>query len=141
MHLPAATSASEGTDVRPLSATGGAGPLLGSWAAVRWEYERRDGSSRVDVIADLGGAVTLSMSEADYVLSCALRAEPTRSAAGAFAVVADEWIDLMPRAGPPERVGFRRAAGTLVLRSESSAWDFTGAGEEPASFTAVLVLL
>jgi hypothetical protein len=141
MHLPPPASRWDPAEPSPPAAGGHGGPLLGGWAAVRWEYTRADGSRRVDVIADLGGAVTLSLSDADYVLSCALRAEPTRSAAGALRVVGDEWIDFSPRTGNPERVEFRRAAGTLVLRSDASAWDFTGAGEEPASFTAVLVRL
>ena len=116
-------------------------PLLGSWAAVRWEYVRGDGSRRADLIADQGGAITLSMRAAEYVLSCALGDGAARSAAGALRLVGGEWIDFSPRTGNLERVSYRRAAGTLVLRSESSAWDFTGAGEEPAAFTAVLVRL
>lgn len=116
-------------------------PLLGSWAAVRWEYVSADGDRRADPIADQGGAITLSMTAEEYVLSCALRDGPARSEAGVLRLLADEWIEFSPRSGSPERVTYRRVAQTLVLRSDTAAWDFTGAGEEPAAFTAVLVRL
>lgn len=116
-------------------------PLLGSWAAVRWEYERLDRSHRVDVIADLHGTVTLSLSQASYVLACDLPPAGVASLGGTLRVRGDEWLDLTPTVGDPERLLFRRAAGTLVLQSERSSWDFTGGGPEPAAFTAVLVRL
>jgi len=116
-------------------------PLTGSWAAVRWEYARPDGSVRVDVIADRGDAVTLSISAGDYVLSHAPREEGARSAAGALRAREGSCLEFAPRVGEAERVEFRLVDGTLVLRSESSAWDFSGAGAERASFTAVLVPL
>lgn len=117
------------------------GPLLGSWAAVRWEYVGASGGRRADPIADRGGAITLSMTAEEYVLSCTLSDGPARIISGALSLIGDEWIEFLPRTGSPERVSYRRAASTLVLRSESSAWDFTGAGEELAAFTAVLVRL
>lgn len=125
----------------PAAAAATDGPLLGSWAAVRWEYVGASGGRRADVIADQGGAITLSMTAEEYALSCTLSNGPARSVSGALSLVGDEWIEFLPRTGSPERVSYRRAASTIVLRDESSAWDFTGAGEEPAAFTAVLVRL
>ncbi len=141
MHLPPLLTTDDPTELPPGAVATARGPMHGSWAAVRWEYAPRSGGAAVDLIAGLGAAVTLSMSDAEYVLSFALRGGRTRTAAGALRVSGDEWIDFSPRGGVPERVEFRRAAGTLVLRSESSAWDFAGTGEEPAAFTAVLVRL
>lgn len=113
--------------------------LSGSWAAVRWEYTRVDGSGRIDVVADQGGAVTLSISAADYVLSHAPRGTGARGAGGRIRVIGAAWLEFAPRDGETERVEYRRTSGTLVLRSEASSWDFGGRGEERASFTAVLV--
>ncbi len=106
---------------------------------MRWEYGRHDGSRRVDIVGDLGGTVTISIGDGTYVLSHQLAGGETRSASGTLAETGQEWIDFHPAEGAPERVGFRRAAGTLALRSEHSSWDFTGGGEESAEFTAVLV--
>jgi hypothetical protein len=141
MRLPPPAIVDHAADL-PAGAFGAsADPLHGSWAAVRWEYESRDGARSVDLIAEVGAAVTLSMSAGDYVLSYARRTEPGRTTAGALRVVDDAWIEFSPRIGATERVSFRRSAGTLVLRNEASGWDFTGAGEESASFHAVLVRL
>jgi hypothetical protein len=140
MRLPLPLMTDAPTLVEPASVHLTDDPLVGSWAAVRWEYVGADGSRRAD-LADQGGAITLSMTAEDYVLSYALRDGPARSAAGGLRVVADEWIEFSPRSGSPERVSYRRSAQTLVLRSDASAWDFTGTGEEPAAFTAVLVRL
>lgn len=141
MRLPPPIMTDPPALAAPLVVRGTDDPLLGSWAAVRWEYVSADGDRRADPIADLGGAITLSMTAEEYVLSCALRDGPARSAAGVLRLLADDWIEFSPRSGSPERVTYRRAAQTLVLRSDDSAWDFTGTGEEPAAFTAVLVRL
>ena len=115
--------------------------LLGSWAAVRWEYTCRDGARRVDVVVDLGGTVTLSITADSYVLSWVHGSDGAQSTGGTISVIGDDHIDFRPRSGDPERVDFRRATGTLVLRSDSSSWDFDGRGEEAAAFSAVMVRL
>ena len=141
MHLPPPVLTDHAGQVPPAAAADSDGPLRGSWAAVRWEYVGADGGRRADLIADHGGAITLSMTADACVLSCTLRDGPARNVSGALSLAGDEWIDFSPRTGSPERVSYRRAASTLVLRCESSAWDFTGVGDEPAAFTAVLVRL
>lgn len=140
MHLPTASVPREPT-VFPEVEPGHQHPLVGSWAAVRWEYESVDQSCRVDVVADLRGTVTLSLAVATYVLTCDLPPVGVASASGTLRITGGDWIEFMPTVGDPERLFFRRAAGTLVLRSERSSWDFTGGGRVPAAFTAVLVRL
>ena len=121
--------------------SGDHGPLVGSWAAVRWGYVSVSGQRSIDVVGDLGGTVTLSLAAGTYVLSWDDRNGGPRSAEGTYAVTDDEWLAFRPTEGENERVGFRRAAGTVVLRSETSAFAFDGQQEEPAVFTAVLVRL
>ncbi len=116
-------------------------PLDGSWAAVRWAYARPDGRDAVDLIADRRGTITLSIAAETFVLSVDVPPDGPRGATGRLRIAGEDWLDLVPADEVPQRVGYRRAAGTLVLRSESAAWDFSGAGEEPAEFTAVLVRL
>lgn len=117
------------------------GPLRGSWAAVSWEYERRGDGRRIDIVGDLGGSVTLSITDGSFVIAWDDGRNGPRSGGGNLAVTSDEWIELTTPDGTTERIGFRRAEGTLVLRSEQSAWDFDGGGATPAGFTAVMVRL
>lgn len=140
MHLPDSNTASPSVEM-PAPGVTGPSTLGGSWAAVRWEYARRDGTQRTDIVSDLGGTVTLSVASDAYVLSADVPPAGPRAAGGRILIAGEEWLDFAPQGGPPERVGFRRAPGTLVLRSDHAAWDFTGSGEEPADFTAVLVRL
>jgi hypothetical protein len=44
--------------------------LLGSWSATRWQYTSQARPDvTADVVCDLGGSVTLSLSAATYVLA------------------------------------------------------------------------
>jgi hypothetical protein len=116
--------------------------LFGSWSATRWQYASRDRPERqVDVVCDLGGSVTLSLSEGTYVLTWDL-GEGSRSLGGAIDVDADR-LTLRPLgAADEEVVVFRVASDTLSLSAESSAWDLDADGtEEAAAFVAVLVRL
>lgn len=106
-----------------------------------WEYERREDGHRTDIVGDLGGSVTLSLTDDRYVLSWDDGRGGPRSREGSLAPSPDEWIDFAAPDGTSERIGFTRADGTLVLRSDHSAWDFDGNGERPAAFTAVMVRL
>ncbi len=106
-----------------------------------WEYERREDGRRTDIVGDLGGSVTLSLTDDRYVLSWDDGRSGARSSGGSVAMTEAEWIEFAASDGTIERIGIRRAEGTLVLRSEHSAWDFNGSGEGPAEFTAVLVRL
>jgi hypothetical protein len=118
-------------------------PLLGSWSATRWQYTKRDEPARsVDVVCDLGGAVTLSLSAETYVLTWTLAGEGSRSEGGTSEVL-DEHLRLTAEgAGHSDTVRFRVAADTLSLSAEPSAWDFDGDGrDEAADFVAVLVRL
>ena len=125
--------------------TGGAaldGSPFGSWAATRWQYTRREPPQRqVDVVCDLGGSVTLSLSEGTYVLTWDL-GHGSRSLAGAVALERDR-ITLRPHGTEEaEALWFRRSGDTLALSADDSAWAFDGEGhEEPAAFVAVLVRL
>ena len=119
------------------------GGLQGSWSATRWQYtSRRDSEKRVDVVCELRGSVTLSLSAGTYVLAWDIPGGPRQSVGGAYAVRQDA-IDFTASASDQgESVAFRLGTEELTLRSEASAWDFHGDGqEEPASFVAVFVKL
>ena len=119
------------------------GELLGSWSATRWQYTSRDQPARsVDVVCDLSGVVTLSLSAGTYVLTHAVADQGSRSQGGTCEVQGDR-LRLNPAGGDgPEMVRFRVAAETLSLSAEASAWDFDGDGaDEAADFVAVLVRL
>ena len=127
---------------RPLSGAED-GPLFGSWSATRWQYTRRtEAPQSVDVVCDLGGTVTLSLSAGTYVLTYDVAGRGNRSEGGSCAVV-DDRLHLTPQGiDVADVVRFRIAAETLSLSAETSAWDFAGAGEEEvADFVAVLVRL
>ena len=116
------------------------GGLLGSWSATRWQYTSR-AQLTVDVVCDLGGTVTLSVSAGSYVLTWSVAGQASRSVGGALAVAGDR-IALRPQgADQAEAVTYRLAGETLALSSDASQWDFDGSGEEPAAFVAVLVRL
>jgi len=116
------------------------GALLGSWSATRWQYASRAGRT-VDVVCDLGGTVTLSLSAESYVLTWSVPEQGSRSIGGALALV-DDRLDLRAQGGEQvESVIYRLAAETLALSSDASQWDFDGNGDEAAAFVAVLVRL
>jgi hypothetical protein len=116
--------------------------LLGSWSATRWQYTSGGEPGRsVDVVVDLRGSVTLSLSAGAWVLTWDLGSRGSQSLGGALTVEGDQLLLLAADANEADRVLFRLADRTLALSCEVSAWDFEGNGEEPASFVAVLVRL
>jgi hypothetical protein len=118
------------------------GALYGSWSATRWQYTGREPPQRkVDLVCDLGGSVTLSLSDGTYVLTWDV-GQGSRSLGGAVAVDGDR-LTLHPQGGAdPEALWFRLAGDTLALSTDASAWDVDGDGrDEVATFVAVLVRL
>jgi hypothetical protein len=119
--------------------------LLGSWSATRWQYTARaDGGRSQDVVADLGGTVTLSLSLGTYVLTWDIAGRPSASVGGAMHMAGDRLALVPPGDGArePEALVYRFRGATLALSSRDSAWDFNGDGQdEPADFVAVLVRL
>jgi hypothetical protein len=146
-RLQVGTGEPEGAD-RAVAAQGTTDlALLGSWSATRWQYTARaaDGKS-ADVVADLGGTVTLSLSLGTYVLTWDIAGRKSASVGGALHVIGDR-LELFPPGGggngpDPESLIYRFSGATLALSSRDSGWDFNGDGrEEPADFVAVLVRL
>jgi hypothetical protein len=116
--------------------------LLGAWLATRWQYTSHEEPLRsLDVVTDLGGSVTLSLSKGTYVLTYDAAGRGPRSIGGVVEVRPDALLMQAGGAGGPETIRFRLADQTLSLSSEASSWDFDGAGEQPADFVAVLVRL
>ncbi|MFI5279027.1 MAG: hypothetical protein ACHQU1_00920 [Gemmatimonadales bacterium] len=116
--------------------------LLGSWSATRWQYTSDSRPDRVvDVVCDLGGSVTLSLSAGTWVLTWELDGRGSQSLGGALALDGERLLLLARDENEAEQVLFRLADRTLALSCETSAWDFDGNGEEPAAFVAVLVRL
>jgi len=115
-------------------------PLLGSWSATRWQYASRARPDRlVDVVCDLGGSVTVSLSDGAYVLTWTLAGRASGSVGGTLSVCGDHLSLLAQGAAEAESVRYHLAAETLSLSSEQSSWEFDGRGDEPADFVAVLV--
>jgi hypothetical protein len=119
------------------------GALLGSWSATRWQYTSRSRPERmVDVVCDLRGTVTLSLSAGTYILAWDIAGLGSQSLGGTYAVRDHELEFAVSSAEVRETVAFRLGAEELSLRGAESAWDFDGAGhEEPADFVAVFVRL
>lgn len=119
------------------------GGLLGSWSATRWQYTRRGDAVRVsDLVCDLRGNLTLSLSPGSFILTWQVPGIGSQSIGGGCTVVADQLEFVVPWSGWSEAVAFHLGAGELSLRSDNSAWDFEGHGrEEPAGFVAVFVKL
>lgn len=116
-------------------------PLLGAWSATRWQYTSvAQPEQSVDVVADLGGVVTLSLGAGTWVLTWVPAGQSSRSTGGTFELLG-EVLEFQPRgSAEPFRASYRQAADTLVLRAEDASWTFAGR-EEPAGFVAVLVRL
>jgi hypothetical protein len=117
--------------------------LSGGWSATRWEYARLAAPERVvDVVTDLRGSVTLSLTATAFILAFDVAGRGKHSVAGTCEVRGDELWLVSEGADHAERVAFRQAGDTLSLRSEASGWDFDGNGrEQDAAFVAVLVRL
>ena len=148
MRLPQSASATllaslvpDGRDEAERPASDGA--LLGSWSATRWQYvSRADPEQVVDVVCDLGGSVTLSLSDGTYVLTWAVAGQGSQSIGGALTVQGSTVVFLAHGASEAESVVFRLAGDTLALSCETSGWEFEDSGtEQPASFVGVLVRL
>lgn len=116
-------------------------PPLGSWSATRWQYARREGPA-VDVVADLGGTVTLSFSAGTWILSWDLPGRGSETVGGTWRRDGERLELLRGGADRPELLVLRADAELLTLQCATSAWTFgDGAGEEPAEFVAILVRL
>ena len=116
-------------------------PLLGGWSATRWQYTNSGGRS-LDVVCDLGGSVSLSLSATAFILAYDLAGRPGPGVSGTFRVRGDELLLAPHGAAGPESVRFQQSGPTLSLYSNASGWDFDGDGkDEAAEFVAVLVRL
>jgi hypothetical protein len=96
----------------------------------------------VDVVCDLGGSVTLSLTATAFILAFDVPGQGAQSVSGACEVRGEE-LRFVPEGGDAlERVAFHQSGDTLSLRSDASGWDFDGSGQDQhARFVAVLVRL
>ena len=96
----------------------------------------------IDLVADLGGMVTLSLSEGTYVLTHDVAGRSQQSVGGSCAING-EMLELRAQGGDrAESARYRVAGDTLALTATDSGWDFDGDGEdEPATLVAVFVRL
>jgi len=119
------------------------GALEGSWSATRWHYtSRRDPARTVDLVIDLRGTVTLSLSAGTYILAWDVPGRGRRSVSGRWARRGDSLEYSWPGADGMERAAIRLGREELSLSTEASAWDFDGNGDvEPAGFVGVFVKL
>src|SRR3954468_12504153 len=103
-----------------------AGPLLGSWAATRWEYASSTSGNVVDLVLDLGASVTLSVSPGTYILTWDVERRGRRSVGGTLEVT-DPWLRLRPQDGGEDEVLlFQLNERTLTLSAQRSGWAFGG---------------
>ena len=118
-------------------------PLFGGWSATRWQYRSASPPERVvDVVTDLGGSITLSLTATAFILAVDVASRGSVSVSGRCEVRADELLLCLDGGDAPERVSFHQTGDTLSLRSDQSAWDFEGNGtDQRAAFVAVLVRL
>jgi hypothetical protein len=125
----------------PAGAT--AHPLFGGWSATRWQYTSLTAPERVaDVVADLGGSVTLSLTATAFILAFDVHGRGKQSISGACEVHGDEMLLRPEKAAGAHRLRFRQSGDTLSLQSDASGWDFDGTGQDQdAAFVAVLVRL
>jgi hypothetical protein len=145
VRLPRASAADAGGGNGPAEMPPGVTthPVFGGWSATRWQYTSRSEPARlVDVVCDLGGRVTLGLSEGTWVLAWEVAGRAHGSAGGELLLDAEHLVLRTSGGHASEVVRARVSADTLALSAESSAWDFEGAGvDEPAEFVAVLVRL
>ena len=118
-------------------------PVFGGWSATRWQYTSLAAPERVaDVVADLGGSVTLSLTATAFILAFDVDGRGKHSVSGACAVHGDELLLRPEGAAAAHRLRFRHSGDTLSLQSDASGWDFDGMGQDQeAAFVAVLVRL
>lgn len=116
--------------------------LLGAWSATRWQYVAADGARQADVICDLGGMITLSISPGTWVLSFVVPSWGARSVGGTW--TEDEGMLRLAPLGAPVigDLRFRVSGEVLSLGSDQSEWAFHDDGTvEPARLQAVFVRL
>lgn len=115
--------------------------LVGSWSATRWQYRSRMPPQRVvDLVCDLGGSITLSLSGGSFILVWDLGGTGRRCLAGAVTAAGDRLAFRPDAAGAEERVRYRLGPGELTLSSEESAWSMDGDDtDHPATWVAILV--
>ena len=96
----------------------------------------------VDLVADRGGMVTLSLSDGTYVITHDV-AERGHHSVGGSCAIHGEMLELRAHGEDGmEAVRFRVAGDTLALTATESGWDFDGDGkDEAASLVAVFVRL
>ena len=118
-------------------------PVFGGWSATRWQYSSLQAPEQIaDVVCDLGGSVTLSLTATAFILAFDVVGRGKHSVSGACEVRGDELLLRPEGTAAPHRVRFRQNGDTLSLQSDASAWDFGGTGEDQAAaFVAVLVRL
>jgi hypothetical protein len=95
----------------------------------------------VDVVCDLGGSVSLSLSDGRFILTCDIPGRGSLTVSGQFQVEGGKLHFTALESATPQGVRFHQVDRTLSLHSDGSAWDFDGQGEQPAEFVAVLVRL
>jgi hypothetical protein len=134
-----------GTPTGPTPRRGDATPLpvFGGWSATRWQYSSHSQPGRLtDVVCDLGGSVTLSLSATAFILAFDVSGRGKHTVSGVCDVGGDELLLWPDGADAPQRLRFRQSGDTLALHSDSSGWDFDGTGtDQDATFVAVLVRL
>lgn len=127
----------------PVPASAGAvsaGSLLGAWSATRWEYRSEDGR-RVDLVAELGGVVTVGLSTGAWVLTFTIPGRGVRSTGGTFGGEGSLLV-LRAEGSEPVMLRVRLSGDTLTWTDEHSGWDFDGDGvDEAATLVAVFVRL
>lgn len=118
-------------------------PVFGGWSATRWQYSSLQTPEQVaDVVCDLGGSVTLSLTATAFILAFDVAGRGKHSVSGVCEVRGDELLLRPEGTAAPHRVRFRQNGDTLSLQSDASGWDFDGNGEDQAAaFVAVLVRL
>jgi hypothetical protein len=117
--------------------------LFGGWSATRWQYTSLTPPERVaDLVADLGGSVTLSLTASAFILAFDVAGRGPHSVSGTCEVRGDQLLLRAEGADTPHAVRFRQNGDTLSLQSDVSGWDFDNSGEDQAAaFVAVLVRL
>jgi len=147
VRLPRATEGSLQGFAQPADGASGraadAHPLFGGWSATRWQYRSASVPEHVvDVVTDLRGSITLSLTATAFILAFDVATRGSISVSGRCEVRGDELLLWLDGGDVPERVSFHQTNDTLSLRSDQSAWDFDASGQDQqAAFVAVLVRL
>src|SRR4029077_8176300 len=102
----------------------------------RWHYTSRGSPTRtVDVICELGGMITLSLSQGTYILAWEIPGRGGQTAGGGWTLRGGELEYTWPGMDGVESLSARIGPQELTLSTESSAWDFDGDGvDRPAGF-------